>query len=111
MHTRIEDKSGEELIKIITHSIGNMLKHKMEALQCIQEAAEFAAQNWEWHIEGNISYVSAKYSPGPGEDLPEMIYELKNQSKAFRYIVNSHCNFTIQIRNLHLLITFQDIIS
>jgi len=65
MNARVEDKSGEELINIISENVGRMLRRKMDAVTCIRIAAEEAAKNWDPDslLDGNFSYVSSKCSP------------------------------------------------
>jgi len=64
MNTRVEHKSGEELVNIISENVGRMLRRKMDAVTCIRIAAEEAAENWDPSVvDGNFSYVSGKYSP------------------------------------------------
>jgi len=62
MNTRVEHKSGEELVNIISENVGRMLRRKMDAVTCIRIAAEEAAENWDPSVvDGNFSYV-AKYA-------------------------------------------------
>ncbi|KYN50382.1 hypothetical protein ALC57_00019 [Trachymyrmex cornetzi] len=69
MNARVEDKSGEELINIISENVGRMLRRKMDAVTCIRIAAEEAAENWDSSLlDGNFSYVSGKCSPVIGHD-------------------------------------------
>ena len=69
MNARVEDKSGEELINIISENVGRMLHRKMDAIICIRIAAEEAAENWDPSLlDGNFSYVSGKCSPVIGHD-------------------------------------------
>ncbi|XP_011058965.1 PREDICTED: voltage-dependent calcium channel subunit alpha-2/delta-3-like isoform X1 [Acromyrmex echinatior] len=69
MNARVEDKSGEELINIISENVGRMLRRKMDAVTCIRIAAEEAAENWDPSLlDGNFSYVSGKCSPVIGHD-------------------------------------------
>ncbi|XP_039304426.1 voltage-dependent calcium channel subunit alpha-2/delta-3 isoform X8 [Solenopsis invicta] len=70
MNARVEDKSGEDLINIISENVGRMLRRKIDAVTCIQIAAEKAAESWEpvknWDsifLDGNFSYASSKCSP------------------------------------------------
>lgn len=62
MNTRVEDKSGEELVNIISENVGRMLRRKMDAVACIRMAAEKIAEEWDPSFvdEGNFSYVSGK---------------------------------------------------
>ncbi|XP_072764587.1 ca[2+] channel Muscle-specific alpha2/delta subunit isoform X2 [Anoplolepis gracilipes] len=63
MNTRVEDKSGEELVSIISENVGRMLRRKMDAVTCIRIAAEATAEDWdESLVDGNFSYVSSKCS-------------------------------------------------
>ncbi|XP_018338432.1 PREDICTED: voltage-dependent calcium channel subunit alpha-2/delta-4-like isoform X2 [Trachymyrmex septentrionalis] len=69
MNVRVEDKSGEELINIISQNVGRMLRRKMDAITCIRIAAEEAAENWDPSLlDDNFSYVSSKCSPVIGHD-------------------------------------------
>ncbi|KAG5312428.1 CA2D3 protein, partial [Acromyrmex insinuator] len=69
MNVRVEDKSGEELINIISENVGRMLRRKMDAVTCIRIAVEEAAENWDPSLlDGNFSYVSGKCSPVIGHD-------------------------------------------
>jgi len=76
MNTRVEDKSGEELVNIISENVGRMLRRKMDAVTCIRIAAEEAAERWNSsgldaayktgsydEKIGNFSYISSKNSP------------------------------------------------
>ncbi|CAL1679525.1 unnamed protein product [Lasius platythorax] len=72
MNTRVEDKSGEELVSIISENVGRMLRRKMDAITCIRIAAEAAAEDWdESLVDGNFSYVSGKCSPLSGFNSTE----------------------------------------
>ncbi|XP_029664850.1 voltage-dependent calcium channel subunit alpha-2/delta-3 isoform X2 [Formica exsecta] len=67
MNTRVEDKSGEELVSIISENVGRMLRRKMDAVTCIRIAAEAAVEDWDKSlVDGNFSYVSGKCSPVNG---------------------------------------------
>lgn len=84
MNTRVEDKSGEELVNIISENVGRMLRRKMDAVTCIRIAAEEAAENWDPFVvdalyetdkydekTGNFSYISGKCSPVVNDDSAE----------------------------------------
>lgn len=61
MNTRVEDKSGEELVSIISENVGRMLRRKMDAVTCIRMRAEEIAEEWDpSSVDGNFSYVSSK---------------------------------------------------
>lgn len=64
MNTRVEDKSGEELVSIISENVGRMLRRKMDAVNCIRMAAEEIAEEWNstLSVEGNFTYASGKWS-------------------------------------------------
>lgn len=63
MNTRVEDKSGEELVNIISENVGRMLRRKMDAVTCIRLAAEKIADDWNSTLaDGNFTYFSSKYS-------------------------------------------------
>lgn len=74
MNARVEKKSGEDLVNIISENVGRMLRRKMDAVTCIRIAAEKAAESWDpaLHLEsildGNFSYISGKCSPVIGHD-------------------------------------------
>lgn len=62
MNTRVEDKSGEELVSIISENVGRMLRRKMDAVTCIRMKAEEIAEEWDSSsMDGNFTYVSSKY--------------------------------------------------
>ncbi|XP_050454891.1 voltage-dependent calcium channel subunit alpha-2/delta-3 isoform X2 [Cataglyphis hispanica] len=68
MNTRVEDKSGEDLVNIISENVGRMLRRKMDAITCIRIAAEAAVEDWDKSlVDGNFSYVSSKCSPVNGK--------------------------------------------
>lgn len=92
MNTRVEDKSGEELVSIISENVGRMLRRKMDAVTCIRIAAEAAAEDWdESHADGNFSYVSGKCSPVNGNSM-EDDQCVKNMSvyREMELIADSH---------------------
>ncbi|XP_032665097.1 voltage-dependent calcium channel subunit alpha-2/delta-3 isoform X2 [Odontomachus brunneus] len=63
MNTRVEDKSGEELVSIISENVGRMLRRKMDAVTCIRMKAEEIAEEWDLSsMDGNFTYVSSKYN-------------------------------------------------
>lgn len=93
MNTRVENKSGEELVNIISENVGRMLRRKMDAVTCIRMAAEEHAENWENdEEEGNFTYVSGKYSPVNAE-LPKLPSNMEKNIDAYRFIGN--CFYTI----------------
>ncbi|XP_066590097.1 voltage-dependent calcium channel subunit alpha-2/delta-3 [Prorops nasuta] len=74
MNTRVEKKSGEELIKIIRESVGRMLRRKMDAVTCIRMYAEMDAEDWDPIVGMNktFRYVSGKQSKFTADDdVPE----------------------------------------
>lgn len=84
MNTRVEDKSGEELISIISESVGRMLRRKMDAVRCILEFAEAAAEEWNSNFTGPLNYTSSKYSNITNEDEPPEIPEnMQNSSNIY----------------------------
>ncbi|XP_017890141.1 voltage-dependent calcium channel subunit alpha-2/delta-3 isoform X2 [Ceratina calcarata] len=85
MNTRVEDKSGEELVSIISENVGRMLRRKMDAVTCIRIAAEENAETWEDDGE-NITYVSGKYSPVPGLPKPFIPENMRKNMSAYREI-------------------------
>ncbi|KAL0134742.1 hypothetical protein PUN28_001483 [Cardiocondyla obscurior] len=69
MNVRVENKSGEDLVNIISENVGRMLRRKMDAVTCIRLAAEEAAENWDPSFaDGNFSYISSKCSSVIGHD-------------------------------------------
>ncbi|XP_014474755.1 PREDICTED: voltage-dependent calcium channel subunit alpha-2/delta-3 isoform X2 [Dinoponera quadriceps] len=60
MNTRVEDKSGEELVSIISENVGRMLRRKMDAVTCIRMKAEKIAEKWDPSTMGNFTYISSK---------------------------------------------------
>lgn len=79
MNTRVEDKSGEELVSIISENVSRMLRRKMDAVTCIRIAAEAATEDWNKPlVDGNFSYVSGKCSPVNGYSKNETQCQRKN---------------------------------
>lgn len=62
MNARVEDKSGEELINIISKNVNRMLRRKMDAVTCIRIAAEETVESWNLSFENGNSYISSKCS-------------------------------------------------
>lgn len=62
MNAIVVEKSGEELIDIISESVGRMLRRKMDAVRCILKVAEDAAEEYVRDETENVTYVSGKYS-------------------------------------------------
>ncbi|KOC64770.1 Voltage-dependent calcium channel subunit alpha-2/delta-4 [Habropoda laboriosa] len=83
MNTRVEDKSGEELVNIISENVGRMLRRKMDAVTCIRMTAEENAENWE-DEEGNFTYVSGKYSRIVNEKQPTLPENMEKNVDAYR---------------------------
>ncbi|XP_014299369.1 voltage-dependent calcium channel subunit alpha-2/delta-3 isoform X3 [Microplitis demolitor] len=87
MNARVEDKSGEELIDIISESVGRMLRRKMDAVRCILKVAEDAAEEWNSTAAShNISYVSGKYSPVMDKDPPVIPSNMRKNASVYREI-------------------------
>ncbi|CAK9808523.1 Voltage-dependent calcium channel subunit alpha-2/delta-3 [Anthophora plagiata] len=84
MNTRVEDKSGEELVNIISENVGRMLRRKMDAVTCIRMTAEENAENWESEEEGNFTYVSGKYSPIMNQTRPTLPENMEKNVDAYR---------------------------
>lgn len=87
MNTRVEHKSGEELVNIISENVGRMLRRKMDAVTCIRIAAEEAAEDWDPSLmDGNFSYVSGKCSP-VNDELPdnEDFHCVERNNSLYRY--------------------------
>ncbi|KAG6799236.1 voltage-dependent calcium channel subunit alpha-2/delta-3-like isoform X1 [Apis mellifera caucasica] len=91
MNTRVENKSGEKLVNIISENVGRMLRRKMDAVTCIRMAAEEYAENWENDEEGNFTYVSGKYSQvmNTNRTRPRIPKNMKKNIDAYRFIRNS----------------------
>lgn len=89
MNTRVENKSGEKLVNIISENVGRMLRRKMDAVTCIRMAAEEYAENWENDEEGNFTYVSGKYSKVMNQTRPRIPKNMKKNIDAYRFIRNS----------------------
>lgn len=88
MNARVEDKSGEELIDIISESVGRMLRRKMDAVRCILKVAEDAAEEWNSTAAShNISYVSGKYSPVMDKDPPVIPSNMRKNASVYRYFL------------------------
>ncbi|XP_011305920.1 voltage-dependent calcium channel subunit alpha-2/delta-3 isoform X2 [Fopius arisanus] len=74
MNARVEEKSGEELIEIISESVGRMLRRKMDAVRCILLRAEEEALYYNDSetnvdvIKSSLRYVSGKWSWLTNED-------------------------------------------
>ncbi|XP_076762521.1 ca[2+] channel Muscle-specific alpha2/delta subunit isoform X2 [Xylocopa sonorina] len=85
MNTRVEDKSGEELVSIISENVGRMLRRKMDAVTCIRMSAEENAENWE-DDERNLTYVSGKYSPVLNQSKPKIPDNMVKNIKSYREI-------------------------
>ncbi|XP_076233881.1 ca[2+] channel Muscle-specific alpha2/delta subunit isoform X2 [Calliopsis andreniformis] len=86
MNTRVEDKSGEELVSIISENVGRMLRRKMDAVTCIRILAEQHAESWENEEDGNFTYVSGKYSPVVKEKKPKLPENMKKNVNVYRKI-------------------------
>lgn len=87
MNTRVEDKSGEELVSIISENVGRMLRRKMDAVTCIRIQAEQEAESWENDGDGNFTYVSGKYSPVVGQKKkPRLPENMKKNVQLYREI-------------------------
>ncbi|XP_057337277.1 voltage-dependent calcium channel subunit alpha-2/delta-3 isoform X3 [Microplitis mediator] len=87
MNARVEDKSGEELIDIISESVGRMLRRKMDAVRCILKVAEDAAEEWNSTAAShNITYVSGKYSPVMDQDPPVIPSNMRKNASVYREI-------------------------
>ncbi|KAK2575608.1 hypothetical protein KPH14_011312 [Odynerus spinipes] len=84
MNTRVQDKSGDELVSIISENVGRMLRRKMDAVTCIRIAAEANAEIWEEEDEGNFTYYSGKYSPIGDKEEPTIPQNMKKNKKVYR---------------------------
>ncbi|XP_043503016.1 voltage-dependent calcium channel subunit alpha-2/delta-3 isoform X1 [Polistes fuscatus] len=94
MNTKVQDKSGDELVNIISENVGRMLRRKMDAVTCIRIAAESSGENSTsesdddddnnynyYNNNNNFTYYSGKYSRVMNESsfkIPENM--LKNQT-------------------------------
>ncbi|XP_031833886.1 ca[2+] channel Muscle-specific alpha2/delta subunit isoform X3 [Nomia melanderi] len=87
MNTRVEDKSGEELVSIISENVGRMLRRKMDAVTCIRMKAEESAESWDSDEEdGNFTYVSGKYSPIVNQSAPQLPENMEDNVDVYRTI-------------------------
>ncbi|XP_017757436.1 PREDICTED: voltage-dependent calcium channel subunit alpha-2/delta-3 isoform X1 [Eufriesea mexicana] len=86
MNTRVADKSGMELVNIISENVGRMLRRKMDAVTCIRMTAEEYAENWEDDEGANFTYVSGKYSPVVNDTPPEIPENMQKNISAYRQI-------------------------
>ncbi|XP_020292815.1 voltage-dependent calcium channel subunit alpha-2/delta-3 isoform X2 [Pseudomyrmex gracilis] len=99
MNTRVEDKSGEKLVEIISKNVSRMLRRKMDAVTCIRMAAEEAAENWDtsfvdsfffnnsakrYNPKSNFSYTSGKCSPVNGEPAENDVYCERENNSTYR---------------------------
>lgn len=84
MNTIVQDKSGDELVNIISENVGRMLRRKMDAVTCIRIAAESNAENNSSEYEeynSNFTYFSGKYSQVIDEEpieIPDNMLKNKN---------------------------------
>jgi len=88
MNARVENKSGEDLVNIISENVGRMLRRKMDAVTCIRIAAEEAAESWDPSLMdiGNFSYVSGKCSPVIGRDSANKKKHCKKTQKKHGHV-------------------------
>ncbi|XP_033327950.2 ca[2+] channel Muscle-specific alpha2/delta subunit isoform X1 [Megalopta genalis] len=84
MNTRVEDKSGEELVSIISENVGRMLRRKMDAVTCIRVKAE---EEWKPDTDANFTYVSGKYSYVPDQRAPQLPENMEKNATVYRDIV------------------------
>ncbi|XP_015127549.1 voltage-dependent calcium channel subunit alpha-2/delta-3 isoform X1 [Diachasma alloeum] len=93
LNARVEEKSGEELIEIISESVGRMLRRKMDAVRCILIRAEEEALNHDDSernvdvIKSSLTYISGKYSwviDGDNDTQPEIPENMRNDSHIYR---------------------------
>lgn len=87
MNARVEEKSGAELIEIISESVGRMLRRKMDAVRCILKVAEDAAEEWNLTSAENLTYVSGKYSSIVGQSndsAPKIPEKMKVNASVYR---------------------------
>lgn len=88
MNARVEDKSGEELVDIISENVGRMLRRKMDAIKCILKVAEAAAEEYNETIPTNITYVSGKYSSIVDGEIPVIPKNMEKNASIYRYTYN-----------------------
>ncbi|XP_015587853.1 voltage-dependent calcium channel subunit alpha-2/delta-3 isoform X2 [Cephus cinctus] len=86
LNARVENKSGEELISIISENVGRMLRRKMDAVRRILSVAEDAAEYWNVTESEDFSYVSGKYSQVEKEPTVILPKTMKNDSDIYRNI-------------------------
>ena len=88
MNTRVEDKSGEELVSIISENVGRMLRRKMDAVTCIRMQAEAYAESWVDDEDGNFTYVSGKFSRVAGQGSPTLPENMEKNVGVYRSLRN-----------------------
>lgn len=97
MNTRVEDKSGEELVSIISENVGRMLRRKMDAVTCIRMQAEAYAESWvDDEEDGNFTYVSGKFSRVAGQESPTLPENMQKNVGVYRSLRNLN-PFPVQI--------------
>lgn len=99
MNTRVEDKSGDKLVSIISENVGRMLRRKMDAVTCIRMAAEESAENWVDDEEGNFTYVSGKYSHVINRKSPRVPQNMEKNVDVYRFILEIPTRTQIRFDN------------
>ncbi|XP_046751290.1 voltage-dependent calcium channel subunit alpha-2/delta-3 isoform X2 [Diprion similis] len=104
-NARIEEKSGMEMVKSISESVGRMLSRKMDAVRCILETAERSAVLYnasalpqrigltnETIRNMNMSYISGKYSSvnNVSVQLPESLINTSAMYSPMNLTADSH---------------------
>ncbi|XP_046603816.1 voltage-dependent calcium channel subunit alpha-2/delta-3 isoform X1 [Neodiprion virginianus] len=104
-NARIEEKSGQEMVKSISDSVGRMLSRKMDAVRCILKKAEEAAELYNasglpdrLHLTNetipsmNMSYFSGKYSSvnNVPVKLPESLLNTSAMYSPMNLTADSH---------------------
>lgn len=96
-NARVEQKDGHELINYIADNVGRMLRRKMDAIRCVINVAEEAAEEYVYdkEVSEQYCYYSSKYSPIAGEkydpDLwPPGIAELNETYKEMYFDQDTH---------------------
>lgn len=76
-NARVEKKDGDELMDYIASNVGRMLRRKMDAIRCVINVAEQAAEEFESNetTRESYQYYSSRYSPIAGQEYePEKLW-------------------------------------
>lgn len=97
-NARVETKNGSELMDYIANNVGRMLRRKMDAIRCIVNEAEQAAEQFEANEteRENFQYYSSRYSPIAGQNIdpeqlwPPGIYDNRKTYKVMSFYQDTH---------------------